>query len=772
MLYSLEQKQQAVKTALCKILPKAFCIIKTVNKGQYRTTNGLRLCMSSACIFSVISPKFSLPGGSPPVSNLGNLTKNMTAYLTHNGRVVLPKRNKPKHNETEERKMICYKATLKLDKPLPTEEKDKYSRNDYSKEAVERINEAIDKINSKYVGKRCCFICGDTRNKLSFGIVVSDGSRAEDIISGFSKDAGLSGKIESEEIMVKSICTLNRYSGTTFRFDDDYLDVFSMDAFNSHRITPTERLAKSYNYADIKKAAQLGLYDESFIPETERISKPSVIENAKGHPVHYIIRASESMKICDRLIDTLYKANRLGSHRYTILNMDYIRASSDSEGVFAAAQGGTVVIDLSDLSREDSGAATSNVLNTEMFELIKDNKHRSLVIFTMPNELESKVGMIKNALPEITFVEITERLAFNNDAKKLLRSYCRRDKVKADKELLSYVTKDKGYYSKDLKTLYDIWYSNALKTSIYPQYSDFKKSAELEKDEKPKGSAYDRLQEMIGLESVKKIIDQAINYSRLHKALADRGMPNAKRVMHMVFTGNPGTAKTTVARLFAQILKDNGVLSVGELVECGRSDLVGQFVGWTAVQVKAMFRKAKGSVLFIDEAYSLVDYQRSSFGDEAINTIVQEMENHREDMVVIFAGYPKEMKEFIDRNPGLRSRISFYVDFPNYNTDELVKITKLIAKDNGYKLADDVDDSLVPIFDKALESNDFGNGRFARNLVEQAQFAQAARLSMCEFDKLTGDDIVTLTGDDFTQIETDIKENNSKPVQRRIGFAG
>lgn len=141
-------------------------------------------------------------------------------------------------------------------------------------------------------------------------------------------------------------------------------------------------------------------------------------------------------------------------------------------------------------------------------------------------------------------------------------------------------------------------------------------------------------------------------------------------------------------------------------------------------------------------------------------------------MVVIFAGYPKEMKEFIDRNPGLRSRISFYVDFPNYNTDDLVKITKLIAKDNGYKLADDVDDSLVPIFDKVLESDDFGNGRFARNLVEQAQLAQAARLSMCEFDKLTGDDIVTLTGDDFTQIETDIKENNSNPVQRRIGFAG
>ena len=130
--------------------------------------------------------------------------------------------------------------------------------------------------------------------------------------------------------------------------------------------------------------------------------------------------------------------------------------------------------------------------------------------------------------------------------------------------------------------------------------------------------------------------------------------------MHMVFTGNPGTAKTTVARLFARILKENGVLSKGDLIECGRSDLVGKYVGWTAVQVKNMFKKAKGSVLFIDEAYSLCDDRSGSYGDEAINTIVQEMENNRDDMVVIFAGYPKEMNDFLDRNPGLRSRIAFH----------------------------------------------------------------------------------------------------------------
>ena len=208
---------------------------------------------------------------------------------------------------------------------------------------------------------------------------------------------------------------------------------------------------------------------------------------------------------------------------------------------------------------------------------------------------------------------------------------------------------------------------------------------------------------------------------------------------------------------------------MGDLIECGRKDLVGQFVGRTAVQVKNLFKRAKGSVLFIDEAYSLVDDRSGSFGDEAINTIVQEMENAREDMVVIFAGYPKEMKEFIERNPGLRSRISFYVDFPDYSAEELFDITKLIVRNNEYKLAEDAREVLIPMFEKALLSGDFGNGRYARNLVEQAQLAQAMRLSKGDITRLSGDELVTLTGEDFAEISTSIIKE-AEPVRRRIGF--
>ena len=147
--------------------------------------------------------------------------------------------------------------------------------------------------------------------------------------------------------------------------------------------------------------------------------------------------------------------------------------------------------------------------------------------------------------------------------------------------------------------------------------------------------------------------------------------------MHMVFTGSPGTAKTTVARLFAEILKDEKVLPVGQFVETGRADLVGAFVGHTAIQVTSKFHEAKGGVLFIDEAYSLCDDNRKSFGDEAIDTIVKEMENNREDTIVIFAGYTEPMQEFLDRNPGMRSRIAFHVDFDDYTVEELCDIAKL-----------------------------------------------------------------------------------------------
>lgn len=235
----------------------------------------------------------------------------------------------------------------------------------------------------------------------------------------------------------------------------------------------------------------------------------------------------------------------------------------------------------------------------------------------------------------------------------------------------------------------------------------------------------------------------------------------------MVFTGNPGSAKTTVARLIAQILRKEDIVDGGKFVECGRADLIAKYVGWTAKTVRSKFREAKGGILFIDEAYSLVDGS-NSFGDEAINTIVQEMENHREDVIVIFAGYPDKMKDFLDKNEGLRSRIAFHLDFPDYTPDEMVDILKLMADQHGYKLEKAAFSKCHEIFESACREDDFGNGRFVRNLLEQAELAQAHRIaSKTRGNKISKKSLVTLSPEDF-----DV--NISKKVKAAripIGFA-
>lgn len=373
---------------------------------------------------------------------------------------------------------------------------------------------------------------------------------------------------------------------------------------------------------------------------------------------------------------------------------------------------------------------------------------------------------MEEKLGAITFVKLADDTVENEDAHKYLRKLCREENTSCDKDLLSLCAKDTPYRASELMGMYDTWYSNVLKTKIYPQYSNFKKLYDREEAKEIKGSAYSELQELIGLDFAKSVIEKAITYSKAQKIFADKGMKESRTAMHMVFTGNPGTAKTTVARLFARILKENGVLSKGDLIECGRSDLVGKYVGWTAVQVKNMFKKAKGSVLFIDEAYSLCDDRSGSYGDEAINTIVHEMENNRDDMVVIFAGYPKEMNDFLDRNPGLRSRIAFHVNFEDYTAEDLLSIVHLMAKNNEHKLADDVDETLLPFLERVCKKPNFGNGRFARNLIEGALFGQALRLTRQNFSTMTMDDIVTLKARDFDLTEDDTLEEEPK----HIGF--
>lgn len=280
------------------------------------------------------------------------------------------------------------------------------------------------------------------------------------------------------------------------------------------------------------------------------------------------------------------------------------------------------------------------------------------------------------------------------------------------------------------------------------------------------GSAQEELDNMIGLSSVKDIIRKVISYAKIKKMYRDNNIAKENQSLHMVFSGNPGTAKTTVARLFARIMKDEKILATGNFIEVGRADLVGKYVGHTAPLVKKIFQEAQGGVLFIDEAYSLCDLHENSFGDEAINTIVQEMENHRGDVIVIFAGYTDKMNTFIERNPGMSSRIKFNVKFENYTTDELCDITRLMLSKIQMKISDAVMEKLKCIYEQARKDKSFGNGRFARKMIEDAELNLAERILKLDEKLITPELITTIEEADITIPPM----STATDERKRIGF--
>ena len=239
------------------------------------------------------------------------------------------------------------------------------------------------------------------------------------------------------------------------------------------------------------------------------------------------------------------------------------------------------------------------------------------------------------------------------------------------------------------------------------------------------------LDELIGLEPVKKNVRALADFIRIQQKRQQAGLKLAPISYHCVFTGNPGTGKTTVARILAEIYREMGVVKKGHLVETDRSGLIAEYVGQTAVKTNKIIDKALDGVLFIDEAYSVVQGGENDYGREAIATLLKRMEDDRDRLVVVLAGYSEEMKDFINSNPGLQSRFNRYIDFPDYSAEELSKIFLLLVEKSQYKCDQDVCNSIVQIMERAVAQKDrnFGNGRYVRNLFENAIQRQAVRLS-------------------------------------------
>ena len=538
------------------------------------------------------------------------------------------------------------------------------------------------------------------------------------------------------------------------------LDATGINCLNNDNFKLSEVICsdKNLSYAAAKSRAAKLLADSTFFEELGRIYSGENAKHFYGQPVHYKIVAGNSKSaqaLATLLATALYTNKRLTRRRINFFTniTENCYYEEDFEGLVRNAAGGVVVIELSG-ERVRSGQFA--YAYEEVVDFIEENVRRNcrntLFIFV---EIVNKPGfsqqLIAKLQNDLHLIELQEGAGNRDEALGYLKNLMENSEmnnVYTDEELLAAMGDKLTFRASDIYQVQEKLYSDALKDKSYPAYREVDRIA-IKVDAK-EGDAYKELQNLIGLTEQKDLIEQILAAHRVQKMRVEFGLDKQKSSLHMSFTGNPGSAKTTVSRLIASILSKEGVLKSGRFVECGRADLVAKYVGWTAKLVREKFNEARGGVLFIDEAYALSDGEHSTFGDEAIHTIVQEMENHRDDVIVIFAGYPDKMKEFLDRNEGLRSRIAFHINFPDYNADELVEILKLMASKKSYKLDDEVIAHCKKIFKRTAGKKDFGNGRFVRTLLEQASLKHARRIIREHKNgEVTKEDLLHFTVDDF-----------------------
>ena len=489
-----------------------------------------------------------------------------------------------------------------------------------------------------------------------------------------------------------------------------------------------------------KKRCRELLCEDVLLPEIQRIFSRRASRTFVAHPVHYQIAVSDDSVRADirqLLLECLYAAGRLPSRRVYIpgeRSMIGGRTRWDMdelESMYKMQTGGAIVLPLSIFQNGDAGPHRFDSSDSENMEkvlgLMRNYRRHVLTIMEWPQEAPPLAWETKALLQGMAVVELREGRVSARKARAYLRQRAKQDGLSAPPSLVRQIPSGGALHPiSALRALYVRWYDSYLRTDVYPDYHILEEKEPVRRESC--GDAYRELMGMIGLKSAKEIVQQILDTYAAERLMEKNNIPIEKTSLHMVFTGNPGTAKTTTARLLAQIFKDNGILAAGDLMEVGRADLVGQYVGSTAPRIRRAFAKAANSVLFIDEAYSLVDDKRGLYGDEAINTIVQEMENHRDNTVVVFAGYPKEMEVFLDRNPGLRSRIAFHIHFEDYNAEELFEILEKMVKESNMELDEGAAAFLRGKFDLASRKKNGGNGRLVRNVLEQAKMRHASRI--------------------------------------------
>ena len=581
----------------------------------------------------------------------------------------------------------------------------------------------------------------------------------------------------SETALSELFRALNEASNNNFiRRPDEIGEKFKLNSLIHNSVDFGDSILDD----DITKKGLLEKADELFSNDTlgaeiKRIYKGNKTK-CPGHPVHYLVEINDKDKRreeCRALLSALYNKGRIDSRRYCFADVTPGSRcrSDDLRKLYRSCIGGTIIFRFEFSNDVEDSEALDSVVQPllSVCEEIIRYRNEVLTVLCIPSGYEKLKKRITENLGTVSLIELKEDLVDYDRGCKYLKQLSEKNNIETDEELFAEMEKGRKFTCSELNRSFNDWYNRKLKSSVYPQYSNILTSRTKTLADGEKYSAYSELNRMIGLADAKAVINKALNYFKVQKLYGDMGLNKKKfkPAMHMVFTGNPGTAKTTVARLFAEILKENDILPGGQLIEVGRKDLVGKYVGWTADIVSKAFKQAAGGVLFIDEAYSLVDDRDGMYGDEAINTIVQEMENNRDNVIVIFAGYPDKMEAFLNKNPGLRSRIAFHVHFDDYNSDELCQIAENIGLKTGVKFTEGAMNKMHSLFDDVHKFPNFGNGRYVRNVIEISRMNLASRIVEMDPDSINEKVLTTI---DEQDIEVAAYGNKYSLNTRTIGF--
>lgn len=540
---------------------------------------------------------------------------------------------------------------------------------------------------------------------------------------------------------------------------------------------------KQYKCREILRAAEPFFPDKAFREEVRRIYSLKNPKRFYGIPVHYGFCCSNSKsgkELIRLLFQALYGNRRLLGTRITFIypfafdidDEDYLSAM---DAACKMAKGTMVVLDCTkkrEIKRRirraqravDPSRGPDNNSIRKLLGLMEKYQRETLFVLLEEPGQNVFAGITDLSGAGLPIIQFTEQVGSRSKALRYLRGLADACDIKGfvPKKWQTILMPRERYTAGDVQADFNIWYNRALQENVYTAYRD---CCQTDNARQNRTDSYTRLQSMVGLQEIKRCIDTILADFRLRKLRSDAGLKCEQKSMHMLFTGNPGSAKTTCARLLAGILKEQGLLKTGAFVECGRGDLVGQYVGWTARIVKDKFAKARGGILFIDEAYAL--NSKDNFGPEAINTIVEEMENCRDDVMVIFAGYPGPMEKFVQANEGLRSRIAFHLNFPDYNAEDLTGIFRLMLEERGYVCEPEALEVAHSLFSEVDSHKEFGNGRFVRNLLEQSIMKQSARLANSAGKKsLHRKELITLLAEDIAMEMV----QNCKQEKRPIGF--